>query len=76
MLKKSNQITDEAMNSPVEWNLYEFFRGPGIWYYSQGNTGKICYYGLGPSMRSDLYGYRRGLVEEVDRLNKLIEKKK
>ncbi len=76
MLNESNQPTAEKMNSVIEWDLYEFFQAPGIYYESDDGTRKKCYYGSGPSMRPDLYGYRLGTREEVDKFEKLKQKKK
>lgn len=61
MLKESS-----ASSSSIHWDLYEFFRAPGIYYHLVGDTGKIRQYGSGPSMMPHIYGYRLGTKEEVD----------
>jgi hypothetical protein len=66
MLKNSQSSDKNETISPIEWNLYAFFRAPGIYYYADNDTGKIRYYDSGPSMMSNIYGYRLGTKEEVD----------
>lgn len=75
MLEKFNQPTNEAMILPLEWELYSFFQGPGIYYSTDSDTNNIFIYGSDPSMKPHLYGYRLGSAEEVDKLKKLNEKK-
>jgi hypothetical protein len=65
MLLKSKQRGNEIITSPNEWNLYEFFQAPGIYYYSDDTTLKLSYYGSGESMKPHIYGYRLGTEEEV-----------
>ena len=75
MLEDLRQPQTDELPSPIEWELYEFFRAPGIYYYhSDNDTGKIRYYGSHSSMKSYLYGYRLGTKEEVNVFRKLYEK--
>ncbi len=73
-MKQPNQLTTKMVNGVIEWDLYEFFRAPGIYYYVDGDVKEK--YDSGPSMRPDLYGYRLGTEEEVDRIEELRQKKK
>lgn len=66
MLKTQQPPNPEEIIPTIEWKLYAFFRAPGIYYYSDNGTEKIRYYGLGPSMISNVYGHRLGTKEEVD----------
>ncbi len=76
MLKNSQLSNTDEINTPIEWNLYAFFRAPGIYYYSENDTGKIRYYGSGPLMMPDIYGYRLGTKEEVDVFKRLTSEEK
>jgi len=71
MLKDSQLLNSDAIAPPIEWNLYAFFRAPGIYYHSDNDTGKIYYYNSGPLMIPDIYGYRLGTKEEVDVFKRL-----
>lgn len=71
MLKTRPISNPEGTNLFIEWKLYGFFRAPGIYYYTDTDTGKIRYYDSGPLMMSNIYGYRLGTKEEVDILRKL-----
>ncbi|CAF3238270.1 unnamed protein product [Rotaria socialis] len=75
MWEDSHRKIDEN-TLPKTWNLYEFFRAPGIYYYSNDDTGRVSYYGADISMITDLYGYRLGTQEEVQVLKKLNQKNK
>jgi hypothetical protein len=54
---------------PIEWDLYDFFQGPGIYYHSDEKPEKTSYYGSGSSMKPHIYGYRLGTEEEIDVFN-------
>jgi hypothetical protein len=71
MLKNSQLLSRDAITPSIEWNLYSFFRAPGIYYHSDNDTGKIHHYHSGPSMIPDIYGYRLGTKEEVDVFKRL-----
>jgi hypothetical protein len=75
MLEESQVSTDDMIAAAIEWDLYDFFRAPGIYYYSDDGTGKIRYYGSGPSMKHEIYGYRLGTREEVDVFKRLNQNK-
>ncbi len=66
MLVAAPSLNTNETTLPIEWNLYAFFHAPGIYYHSGKDTGKLHYYGSGPSMIPDNYGYRLGTKEEVD----------
>ena len=53
---------------PIIWDLHEFYRAPGIYYYSNGDKGQIYYDNPAPFMHPDVYGYRLGTREEIDSL--------
>ncbi len=74
MLEDLRRPHTDELPSPIEWELYEFFRAPGIYYYSDNDTGNIRYYGSHSSMMSHLYGYRLGTKEEVNVFRKLNQK--
>jgi hypothetical protein len=65
MLGRSKKIIDENKSPPIEWDLYDFFQAPGIYYYSDETPDKVSYFGEAPSMRPSLYGYRLGTDEEI-----------
>jgi hypothetical protein len=65
--------TDE-LPAIIEWDLYEFFRAPGVYYYSDHDKDKIRYYGADPSMMTHMYGYRLGTPEEVHELKNSNQK--
>jgi hypothetical protein len=71
MLKDSQAPNADENLTSIYWDLYEFFRAPGIFYHSNGDTGKIQHYRIGPSMMPQKYGYRLGTKEEVDVFKKL-----
>ena len=50
----------------IEWDLYEFFRAPGVCFYSNGDSGEKYLYHSGASMKADVYGFRLGAREEID----------
>ena len=66
MLGKSRKPVNQTANASIEWDLYEFFRAPGIYYYSDGALQQWSRFGSGPSMKPKIYGYRLGTREEVD----------
>lgn len=53
-----------------DWQLYWFFRAPGIYHRSDTDSRKIFYYKSDPLMKADVYGYRLGTREEVQELKK------
>ncbi|CAF3339053.1 unnamed protein product, partial [Rotaria sp. Silwood2] len=73
MLEDSQHTNDSQNTLPIEWNLYDFFRAPGIYYRpdDDNDVEKILYYGSDPSMMPNIYGYRLGTLEEVHVLKKL-----
>ena len=66
MLKRTSESNAHDEHSSIEWNLYEFFRAPGVCFYSEGDKGEAYYYGSGALMKADIYGYRLGAREEID----------
>ena len=66
MLGKSKKANNENQSPSIEWDLYDFFQGPGIYYHSNDKSEKISYYGSGSSMKPHIYGYRLGTEEEID----------
>ncbi|CAF1085516.1 unnamed protein product [Rotaria sordida] len=76
ILKDSQQTIPDENTLPIEWNLYDLFRAPGIYYHSDGDIGKIRYYGSDPLMMPDIYGYRLGTREEVHVFKKLHQENK
>ena len=71
MLEASGQPLPNKDDLPIKWNLYEFFRAPGIYYYSDHDPRKIHYYNSDPLMMPHIYGYRLGTREEVDIFKRL-----
>ncbi|CAF3754531.1 unnamed protein product, partial [Rotaria sp. Silwood1] len=76
MLEDSQQTINKENISSIKWNLYEFFRAPGIYYHSDGDIGPILYYGTNSLMIPDIYGYRLGTLEEVNVIKKLNQENK
>lgn len=75
-MNHSQNLADGENTLPIKWNRYEFFRTPGIYYQTDGETGKVHYYGSDPRMRPDTYGYRFGTKEEVQVFQKTKAKNK
>lgn len=67
----STRTIEDENDIPTEWNLYEFFRAPGIYYFMDKNSDQIHYYGSDSLMAPHTYGYRLGAKEEVNLYEKL-----
>lgn len=76
MLQELPESESNNTNEMIRWDLYEFFRAPGI--YCEGNEEKptTYFYASGPSMKAKIYGYRLGTPEEIDTIRMKSSKKR
>ena len=75
MLQQASEAETNLPSRTIEWNLYDFFRAPGIYYETIDGKTATYFYGSGPSMQADMYGYRLGTPEEIDTMRKKFSKK-
>lgn len=76
MLQELSESEAGAIPSKIEWDLYEFFQAPGIYYEKNGELSEAHFYNSGPSMRADIYGYRLGTPEEIETIRMKSSKKR
>ena len=75
MLERAHVPTEDMIALAIEWDLYDFFRGPGIYFHSDDGARKHRYYGTAEFMKPNVYGYRLGTREEVDVLRTINKNK-